>query len=64
MNAPPACCLCGEPCEPWPTGEGPPHGYGNNPAPLGIDDDDRCCNTCNDTRVIPARLQGFKLREN
>lgn len=30
-------------------------GYGNNPAPLGNVYDD-CCDTCNRTKVIPARI--------
>ena len=29
---------------------------GHNPAPLSLDDDDRCCRECNDTYVTPARL--------
>jgi hypothetical protein len=53
MPEPPVCCLCGQPCEPW---HAPPTGYGHNPWPLGTDPEGRCCNTCNDTRVIPARL--------
>jgi hypothetical protein len=56
-NQQPVCCLCGELCEPWPTpGGGRIYGYGNNPDPLGTNDDDRCCALCNDTKVIPARL--------
>jgi len=54
MSAP-TCCLCGEPCEPW---HEPPTGYGNNPAPLGVEGD-RCCNVCNDIYVIPARFRGI-----
>lgn len=43
------CCLCGKRYEHW----------GNNPYPLCDEDDrsSRCCNTCNWTKVIPARLQ-------
>jgi len=29
-----------------------------NPDPYG-EEDDRCCNACNYTKVIPARLAGF-----
>ena len=54
MNAP-TCCLCGEPCEPWFPGDDP-GGYGHNPEPL-VDSPARCCNTCNDTKVIAARLK-------
>ena len=31
-------------------------GYGNNPYPIMQSDTDRCCNDCNSTYVIPARL--------
>lgn len=40
------CCLCGQTFV----------GYGNNPWPLSHDINDRCCDRCNDTKVIPARL--------
>lgn len=60
---PPACSLCGQPVEPWPSNDGEVHGWGHNPEPLA-DVNDRCCNTCNATKVIPARLINFKNREN
>ena len=43
------CCLCG--CE--------FDGFGNNPWPLvsRTDYDSRCCNTCDEAYVIPARIQ-------
>lgn len=41
------CCLCGKEYE----------GYGNNAQPLK---DGKCCNKCNFTKVIPARLQEGK----
>lgn len=59
----PTCSLCGEPCEPWPTGDPEPHGYGHNPEPLG-DYDQRCCNVCNVTKVIPARIARLQNRNN
>lgn len=40
------CNLCG--CE--------IEGFGNNPAPLMLKDDERCCYECNWKYVIPARL--------
>jgi hypothetical protein len=46
------CALCGEECRTW--GEGPTDG-GNNPEPIG-ELDDRVCDDCNGTFVIPARL--------
>jgi hypothetical protein len=52
-DAVPICCLCGEPCEAW---HAEPTGYGHNPDPLGVDGD-RCCDACNSTYVIPARLR-------
>jgi hypothetical protein len=39
------CCLCG----------GGMGAFGNNPAPFG-NAGERCCDTCNATRVVPARL--------
>ena len=40
------CCLCGKEYS---------H-FGNNPWPLTDKEDDRCCDECNDTKVIPARI--------
>lgn len=42
------CSLCGEQFQ----------GMGHNPEPLKPFDE-RCCTTCNDTKVIPARIAGF-----
>ena len=41
------CCLCGDVF----------YGYGNNPSPLARSSK-RCCDMCNMTKVIPARLRG------
>ena len=41
------CCFCG--CE--------IDGFGNNPWPLKVDRDARCCDYCNATIVFPARLE-------
>ena len=38
------CCLCGKKVKEW----------GNNPAPLA--ENGRCCDKCNFTKVVPARL--------
>lgn len=38
------CCICGKVFEGW----------GNNPYPMA--EEGRCCDECNDTYVIPARL--------
>lgn len=45
------CCLCGEEIlDP----------YGHNPYPLATNPEDRCCETCNDTKVIPARIANIR----
>lgn len=45
------CCLCGADIL---------DGIGNNPAPLmETTEENRCCNDCNSTKVIPARLQNM-----
>jgi len=36
-------------------------GYGHNPAPLASG---RCCDICNDTKVIPARLSSLFYRRS
>lgn len=41
------CCLCGREFKEW----------GNNAQPLS---DGRCCNECNNSRVIPARINNIK----
>lgn len=40
------CCICHKKFK----------GYGNNPAPVDNDLSHRCCDGCNDSIVIPARL--------
>ena len=47
------CCLCGEPYT----------NFGNNPWPLIEGEDARCCDDCNATEVIPARLQLWALEQ-
>lgn len=46
------CCLCGKEL----------NDYGNNPWPLRHNEDERCCDECNTTKVIPARLATLKSR--
>ena len=48
------CCLCGKEFEGW----------GNNPWPLALNEEERCCDECNDTKVIPARLRLMVERKN
>ena len=49
------CCLCGKRSLGW----GDNQEYGNNPRPLK--DKGECCDNCNETKVIPARLNRMKL---
>ena len=55
------CCICGikiqvEKSTGW--------RYGNNAEPFGTKDNDRCCNTCNDSIVITARLNSMFNQKN
>ena len=56
----PNCSLCGKLCEPW---HKPPTGYGHNPEPLGRYGE-RCCNECNETKVLPERLRRMGIALN
>lgn len=49
------CCLCGAEVK---------DSYGNNPYPLNKSLDDRCCDRCNVTKVIPARLVLIERNRN
>lgn len=40
------CCICGKKFTGW----------GNNPYPVVDDENARCCDMCNETKVLPARL--------
>ncbi len=50
------CCLCDTEIQPHPLSG---WAYGNNPDPLGKKATDRCCDECNATKVLPARLGAF-----
>ena len=41
------CCICGKTFTGW----------GNNPWPVVKDEEAECCDACNATEVIPARLK-------
>ena len=45
------CCICGRVIPYW---------VSNNPYPVNTDPKARCCDMCNEMKVIPARLE--KLR--
>ena len=45
------CCICGKPIV----------GYGNNAEPVA---NGRCCDECNYSKVIPARLKNLNLKED
>ena len=47
------CSLCGGPYELW----------GHNPDPLG-EFEQRCCTTCNNAKVIPARLSTMMVNRD
>lgn len=49
------CELCGAPMRQWQPIEGGPMEWGNSARPLGLPGA-RCCDQCNATKVIPARL--------
>ena len=40
------CCICGEYFTGW----------GNNPWPISDKEEDRCCDMCDTTKVLPARI--------
>ena len=46
------CCICGQEF----------NGFGNNPYPVNSDENARCCDDCNITKVIPARLEELQNR--
>ena len=46
------CCICGKEVE----------GYGNNPWPISTNIEDRCCDECNLTVVVPKRLEMIQER--
>jgi len=52
-NLPFVCSLCGELTL----------GYGNNPEPLRPYEE-RCCDLCNQIKVIPARIEGLRARSD
>ena len=45
------CCICGKEFIGW----------GNNPYPITDEEDEVCCDECNYSEVLPARLE--RLRE-
>ena len=49
------CCICGNKFT----------GFGNNPWPVVKDENARCCDECNSTKVLAARLaQMFSKKED
>ena len=69
------CCICGGVIDKHYTPEGKMYwDKGHNPDPIEIDaagelidkdaDDYRCCDACNASVVIPARVTGFFTRKN
>lgn len=48
------CCICGKTFK----------GYGNNTWPVVTDENARCCDDCNYSEVIPARLRAMGIKKN
>lgn len=48
------CCICGKKFTGW----------GNNPWPVVKDEDALCCDGCNATAVLPARIAGLREENN
>ena len=53
------CNLCGSMIEP----DGFGWDRGHNPWPLRMNEDDRCCQTCNDTVVVPTRIRMLSAKK-
>lgn len=51
----PICCFCGRECE---------NIYGNNPYPVSKNEDDRCCDYCDATIVLPKRVEVLIAKTN
>ena len=49
-NKKPTCCFCGKECE---------DEFGNNPYPVETYEKARCCNLCNKSMVVPARIKAM-----
>ena len=47
----PICCICGKECE---------NEWGNNPWPINKNENARCCDKCNMSEVLSARLSMFE----
>ena len=50
------CCICESEIEKKFLGDEMYWDKGNNPAPVKNGENDRCCDFCNDTVVIPTRM--------
>ena len=46
------CCICGEPLE----------GLGNDPWPINLRDDAKCCDSCTMAVIVPARYAEMKRK--
>ena len=53
------CCICGQAIRPNSIG----WRWGNNPAPLGHSEEDRCCDECDASVVNRVRLMFIKAAE-
>ena len=48
------CCICGRKVKEW----------GNDPWPVMLDDDAKCCNKCDMEVVLPARMNLMEAKED
>jgi hypothetical protein len=54
------CCICGKDIQPDANG----WMLGHNPSPLYNGENDRCCDTCNWSIVIPERLHQISRQDH
>ena len=54
MNKKYVCCICGKEFV----------RFGNNPWPVNNDPEERCCDECNMTVVIPQRIKNLKYNNH
>ena len=50
MNEKHICCICGKEFIGW----------GNNPYPITDEEDEVCCDECNYSEVLPARIEQLR----
>lgn len=56
------CCICGKEITGW--GNNPWGAIDEDGKPIEFGDDDRCCDECNMTHVIPGRIYLMQNRKS